>query len=133
MIAVIDASAAVEVILQRDSSETLMTLLAEAEWVIAPTVYVAEMSNVFWKYQNFTDLSQEDCENHLDASIALPDDLINDKELYREAFKLGCTLDHSIYDMLYLVLARRHNATLLTMDKKLLCNAQQSNVNIWKK
>lgn len=133
MIAIIDASAAVEVILQRDSSATLMTLLAEAEWVIAPTVYVAEMSNVFWKYQNFTDLSQEDCEKHLDAAVALPDDLINDKELYREAFKLGCTLDHSIYDMLYLVLARRHNGTLLTMDKKLLRNAQQSNVSIWKK
>ena len=90
------------------------------------------MSNVFWKYQNFTDLSQGECEIHLDTAIELPDDLINDKELYREAFKLGCTLDHSIYDMLYLVLARRHNAALLTMDKKLLRNALQSDVNTWK-
>lgn len=131
MIAVIDASAAVEITLQRDSAAKLMVLLTEAEWVIAPSVYVAEISNVFWKYQSFTDLSQAECETHLDTAIALPDDLINDKDLYREAFKLGCTLDHSIYDMLYLILARRHNATLLTMDKKLLRNAQQSGVTVW--
>ena len=133
MIAVIDASTAVEVILQRPNSEALVAVLSDAEWVIAPTVYVAEMSNVFWKYQSFTDLSQTDCETHLDNAIGLPDDLINDKELYREAFKLGCTLDHSIYDMLYLVLARRHNAILLTMDKKLLKNAQRSDVKTWVK
>lgn len=132
MIAVIDASAAVEITLQRDSAAKLMVLLTEAEWVIAPSVYVAEISNVFWKYQSFTDLSQSECETHLDAAMALPDDLISDKDLYREAFKLGCTLDHSIYDMLYLVLARRHNATLLTMDKKLLRNAQESGVTVWK-
>ena len=132
MIAVIDASAAAEIILERPSSTELVGLLNDAEWVIAPTVYIAEMSNVFWKYQSFTDLPQADCETHLDSAIDLPDDVINDKELYREAFKLGCTLDHSIYDMLYLVLARRHNATLLTMDKKLLRNAQQSGVTTWK-
>ena len=132
MIAVIEASAAAEIILQRPSLTELVNLLNDAEWVIAPTVYIAEISNAFWKYQSFTDLSQADCETHLDNAIDLPDDVINDKELYREAFKLGCTLDHSIYDMLYLVLARRHNATLLTMDKKLLRNAQQSGVTTWK-
>ena len=132
MIAVIDASVAAEIILERPSSAELVNLLNDAEWVIAPTIFIAEMSNVFWKYQSFTDLSQADSETHLDNAIDLPDDLINDKELYREAFKLGCTLDHSIYDMLYLVLARRHNATLLTMDKKLLKSAEKSSVTIWK-
>ena len=130
MIAVIDASAAAEIILQREQSASLVSIISEADWVIAPTVYVAEMTNVFWKYQKHTDLSESDCEQHLDHVIALPDDLINDKDLYREAYKLGCTLDHSTYDMLYLVLARRHNATLLTMDKKLKLKAQESNINI---
>lgn len=130
MIAVIDASAAAELILQREQSTSLANIIAEADWVIAPTVYVAEMTNVFWKYQKHTDLSESDCERHLDHAIALPDDLINDKDLYREAYKLGCILDHSTYDMLYLVLARRHNATLLTMDKKLKLKAQESNINI---
>ncbi len=43
MIAVIDASAAAEVILQRDLSASLISIIAEAEWVIAPTVYIAKM------------------------------------------------------------------------------------------
>lgn len=128
MIVVIDASAAAEVILQRDQSASLISIIAEADWVIAPTVYIAEMTNVFWKYQKHTDLSESDCEQHLDHAIALPDDFINDRDLYREAYKLGCTIDHSTYDMLYLILARRQNAILLTMDKKLRLKAKESNV-----
>ena len=39
MIAVIDASAAAEIILERPSSTELVDLLNDAEWVIAPSVY----------------------------------------------------------------------------------------------
>jgi predicted nucleic acid-binding protein len=46
-----------------------------------------------------------------------------------EAFKLGCTLDHSIYDMFYVVLARRNSARLLTMDNKLKIAAHKAGVN----
>ena len=38
-------------------------------------------------------------------------------------------LDHSIYDMIYLVLARRNNATLLTMDQTLVAAAEKAGVN----
>lgn len=114
------------------SKITANKTVSEAVKAIDPSVYIAEMSNIFWKYQSFTNLSQSDCETHLDNAVDLTDDIINDKELYREAFKLSCTLDHSIYDMLHLMLARRHNATLLTIDKKLLKNAEQNSVTIWK-
>ncbi len=38
-------------------------------------------------------------------------------------------MDHSIYDMIYLVLARRNNATLLTMDQRLVASAKKAGVN----
>jgi predicted nucleic acid-binding protein len=38
--------------------------------------------------------------------------------------------DHPIYDMVYLVLARRNNAKLLTMDKKLISAAKKAGVVI---
>ena len=38
-------------------------------------------------------------------------------------------MDHSIYDMIYLVLARRNNATLLTMDQRLVASAEKAGVN----
>ena len=39
-------------------------------------------------------------------------------------------LDHTIYDMLYLILARRNSAVLLTMDKKLKGAALKSDVEV---
>ncbi|MFK5892756.1 MAG: type II toxin-antitoxin system VapC family toxin [Pseudomonadota bacterium] len=76
----------------------------------------------------FANYSFDDCEKNIEQGVALPDDYINDIELYREAFNLGCMLNHPVYDMLYLILARRNNAKFLTMDKKLISAAQKCNV-----
>ena len=50
MIAVLDTSAAVEVVLKRESSALFTDFLAEADLVIAPTLLITEATNVFWKY-----------------------------------------------------------------------------------
>ena len=84
--------------------------------VIAPTLSVTEASNVFWKYQKFSDFPHDKYEKSIDHIFSLPDDYVNELQLYRESFKVDCILDESVYDMIYLVLARRDNATLLTMD-----------------
>jgi predicted nucleic acid-binding protein len=128
VILVLDASAAVEIVLQRDFAQRLAKAVREADWVIAPTLFVVEVTNVFWKYQKFVDYPYPDCERDIEQTIALPDQYINEIDLYREAFKLGCILDHPIYDMLYVVLARRNNARLLTMDKKLIMAAHKADV-----
>ncbi|MBN2244352.1 MAG: type II toxin-antitoxin system VapC family toxin [Candidatus Aminicenantes bacterium] len=39
--------------------------------------------------------------------------------LFREAFGRSSQIGHPVYDSLYLVLARRNNAILLTLDTKL--------------
>ena len=125
MIAVLDTSAAVEVVLQREKADLLAEYLVEADWVIAPTLFISEVTNVFWKYCQRTDLSQQECEQGLERAVALPDDFINEQELFREAFKLSCILNHSAYDIMYLIAARRNNAVLLTLDKKLIRNARE--------
>ena len=50
MIVVLDTSAAVEVVLKRKSAALFSHYLAEADLVIAPTLLIAEATNVFWKY-----------------------------------------------------------------------------------
>ena len=55
MIGVLDTSAAVEVVLKRESSALFTDFLAEADLVIAPTLSVIEATNVFWKYQKFSE------------------------------------------------------------------------------
>ncbi len=130
MIAVLDASAAIELVLHREQSEKFATCIAAADWVITPTLFIAEVTNIFWKYQKLADFPFAVCEKGIEQAVSLPDDFVNERELYREAFKLACNLSHSVYDMLYLTVARRNNATLLTMDKKLLKTAQKCSVEI---
>lgn len=129
MIVVLDTSAAVEIVLQRDSAQGLAEVVRAADWVIAPTLFITEVNNVFWKYQKFADYPYPDCERDIEQAISLPDEYISEIDLYREAFKLGCTLDHPIYDMIYMVLARRNSAELLTMDKKLITAAHKAGVD----
>ena len=131
MIVVLDASAAIEVVLQRNSAEKLAKSVVEADWVIAPTLFISEVTNTVWKYQKFADLPFNFCEKALEQALSLPDDFINEYDLYREAFKLSCTLDHPVYDIIYLVAARRNNGTLLTLDKKLTQIAIKCSVDIY--
>ena len=97
--------------------------------VIAPTLSVTEATNVFWKYQKFSDFPYGKCEKSIDPIVSLTDEYVNELQLYRESFKLGCMLDHSVCEMIYLVLARRNNATLLTMDQRLVASAEKAGVN----
>ena len=128
MIVVLDTSAAVEVVLQRKFSDKFAQALVDADLVLSPTLLIAETSNVFWKYQKFAELPFSTCEKLIEQAISLPDEYVNERELNIEAFKLACELNHSVYDALFLVLARRNNAQLLTMDKKLMFAAKKIGV-----
>ncbi len=90
---------------------------------------VTEATNVFWKYQKFSDFPYDKYEKSIDHIFSLPDEYVNELQLYRESFKLGCMLDHSVHDKIYLVLARHNNATLLTMDQRMVASAQKAGVD----
>ena len=81
-------------------------------------LYVAELSNALWKHANASGDSEGYTEL-LDDAVALPDDLVDSVSLYREAFALSAKHQHSVYDSLYLVVARRNSATILTVDRRL--------------
>jgi len=130
MIAVLDASAAIEIVLQRDRAEKISEYVVAADWVVAPTLFISEVTNTIWKYQKFADLPYRSCEKFLEQALALPDDFIGEQDLYREAFKLSCTLNHPVYDILYLVTARRNNGILLTLDRKLIKIAVKCSVDV---
>ncbi|MBT4484724.1 MAG: type II toxin-antitoxin system VapC family toxin [Candidatus Latescibacteria bacterium] len=130
MILVLDTSAAIEVVLQRNDAKQIGEKISEADWVISPDVYIAEITNVFWKYYQFGDLSLEICESAIDDSLAIVDDIVSSREFYKEAFALSCMTGHPVYDAMFLVLARRNNATLLTKDKKLIKLAKKSSIRV---
>lgn len=130
MIVILDASAAANVVLNSKLANTFNTSLKKADWVIAPDLFVSEISNVFWKYHRFEKLSQSECEVFINNGIQLIDDFILATSLYKEAFSFACQTQHTVYDALYLVLTRRQNGTLASADKNLIQTARQHLIKV---
>jgi predicted nucleic acid-binding protein len=127
---VIDASAAVGVVLALPGTEIFLPLLEGAAMVTAPDLYVAEISNALWKYRKADLLLLERCELLLEQAISLPDRIESSAALYQESFALACRHLHPVYDTLYLILARRINATILTMDRRLAALAGSLEIKV---
>ena len=128
MISVLDASAAVEMALGKEQAPDFNRMLIESEIVLAPDLFVSEITNVFWKYQTFANISDSQCFEGIEFCVNLVDDYIKTKDLYREVFFQSVAVKHSVYDVFYLVIARRHGARLLTCDKKLKNLADRLNI-----
>lgn len=116
----LDASAAIEIVLNRSKAKKFHDILIETELVVVPDLYVAEVTNVIWKYHKFSNLPLVTCEEALTSSLDLIDDVIPSVQLAVEAFSTSCIINHTVYDSFYLIVARRFNTTLLTLDNKLI-------------
>lgn len=132
MIVVLDSSGAIEFILNRPHKKSIESLLLKSDRVIAPDIYISEISSVFWKYNQFESLQKDICEELIDKTIQLIDQFESSSTLYREAFHFACETKHPIYDALYIVLARRNNGTLISLDKKLNKIAKSQRIKIIK-
>lgn len=127
---VLDASAAIAVVLALPGSELFAAPLDSAELVMAPDLFMVEVCNAIWKYRKAYLLPMERCEHSLEQALRLPDHLEPSTGLYREAFALAVRHLHPVYDTLYLVLARRNNSLLLTMDRHLAELARKLEINV---
>jgi predicted nucleic acid-binding protein len=116
MIAVMDVSAAIEIILQKEKKGRFDNKIKDASWVIAPDLYISKLSNVLWKYYKAKVITHTDCIQYVEDGINLIDDFVYGNELWKEALGEGIKNGHPVYDMFYLVLARRNDALLITND-----------------
>jgi len=89
--AVLDASAAIEIVLQRGQAAQLQGIVEEADVVLAPDLFVPEVVNATWKYHRFEQWGLAACDPALQAALGLVDILVSSKELYGEAFLLART------------------------------------------
>ncbi len=120
MIVVLDVSAAIEMLLQKPKKPLFENHYRQAQWIIAPDLFVTELSNVLWKYYKAKLLSHDACNQYVEDGINLIDDFVDARELWKEALGEGIRNNHSIYDLYYAVLTRRNDGTLLTTDGALV-------------
>jgi predicted nucleic acid-binding protein len=126
----IDVCGAVEILLQKEKAEKFGKLLQEATLVIAPDLYIAELTNTFWKYYRAHILTKDECVQYIKDGISYVDKFIDGKELWQEAFLEGIHNNHSIYDMFYMVVARRNGGILITNDSVLAAICRDNNIQI---
>ena len=116
---VLDASAAVRMVMRAEGADELLESVATATFVSAPSLYASEVANALWKYVKAGNLDAETALERLEESINLIDAFTPDWELTTEALTEAVRFKHPVYDLLYAVLARRTGCAVLTMDERL--------------
>lgn len=127
---VLDASAAIEVVMDRGKAAAFAQVLRDADFVLAPDLLVPEVSTAVWKYHEVNNLGLPDCDRAIESALELVDEWVPSFKLYRDAFLLARTVHRPVYDMLYLALARHEAATFLTMDGSLRKEAEKQGIQV---
>ncbi len=132
---VLDANCAVEIALNKKEGERMKAILDESDHVLAPDLLVPEFVNAIWKYHQFDQLSGELCDEALGVLLNLVEIFVPSTQLYLRAFALSRAQKTraavvNTYDMFYLALALREDATLLTLDATLKKEARRAGVRV---
>jgi len=122
---VLDASAAVRLILADPAAADLAERVGGAALVLAPELMLSELANTLWKLRRADRLNDLDPQELLAEARELVDRLEPDRHLQAEAMALACHLNHPVYDCLYLALARREAASLISSDRRLNALAER--------
>jgi predicted nucleic acid-binding protein len=130
MIAVVDVSAAIEILLHKEKVNKFLKALQEAVIVITPDLYVSELANTLWKHHKAKTLSKEECLLYMQQGLGMVNNFVNAKEIWEEAFSEGINNNHSVYDMFYMVAARRHSGMLVTNDSTLAAICRKNHVQV---
>jgi len=93
-------------------------------------LYVSELTNTLWKYHRAKILSEDECLQYIQDGISYVDRFVACMDLWQEAFSAGIRNNHSIYDMFYIVAARRHGGTLITNDSVLAAICKSNNIQV---
>jgi len=125
---VLDASAAASITKKDEDGAFFLNKLLQAETVLAPDLYVSEISNVCWKLWLSDKKNAELYREYAEDCIQFVDTYVPAIDLWKSAMTLAQTHMHSVYDMLYVALALQTDATLLSLDKKLTTTCKKLGV-----
>ena len=116
---VLDASAALQVVLRLDDSRPLVDLLRSASTVVAPRLFAVETANALWKYVRAGHLSEKEAVEALRAALSLVTHPVEDADMAVEALSTAARYHHPVYDAMYATLARRLGGAVATRDRRL--------------
>lgn len=116
---VVDASVAVKWVVEEEGRDLARQLLLTDVELLAPDFLAVETSSVLWKKVRRGEMSREQALAATSAVLLPIAELIATARVTRRAFELALSLDHPIYDCLYLATAELLDAKLVTSDARL--------------
>ena len=121
---VIDASVACKWYLDEPLADAARRLAESDDMFLAPDLILAEVGNVLWqrlRKGEITDLQAKQITSQLPGVFFA---LVPTATLLERALQIAVEVDHPVYDGLYLALAERWDAPLVTADTWLFRKAQ---------
>ncbi len=128
---VIDASALASYVLREEGSETIRSLLEEG--VASIDLAVKEGCSAVLLARRRGLISPEQAQRSLEALLALTDTNVKmhpQRDLLEPAFEIASQNDLAFYDALYLALAMKLDAELLSRDARQIGAAKKTGVKV---
>jgi predicted nucleic acid-binding protein len=117
---VVDASVAVKWFLPEPDAEFAVELLRAGHRLIAPDLLWIEVASVLWKVARRGGLNADEVQRIMADAAAFPVEVIESSSLLPDALRIACAADRTVYDSLYIALASRENAVMVTADARLV-------------
>jgi predicted nucleic acid-binding protein len=131
---IIDASVLVKFFVPEVLSSKAEQLLALATAedgsvrLFAPDLIYAEAGNTLWKKHRLKELSRSEIDKITDLIISIPLKVELSKALFPLAIDIAIAYQVTVYDALYLSMAKVYETQMLTADKKLFDLTSKTNL-----
>ena len=115
---VVDASVAVKWLVAEGDSEVAEKLATSGHDLHAPRLMASEVANAIWRKVLMGEIERRAAGILLADVPDMPVHWGADEFVAADAMRLALALDHPIYDCMYLALAHRIGAVMLTADRR---------------
>jgi predicted nucleic acid-binding protein len=116
---VVDASIAIKWVIPEVLSEEADRLRGGDDDFLAPDLLLVEVASALWRKTTAKEISQREADAAFDLVSQSGIDLRPTGPLLARAMDVARRLDHPVYDCVYLALAERERAVLVTADQRL--------------
>ena len=118
MTLVVDASVAVKWLVVEDGSTDARGLVERGEELHAPRLLASEVANAVWRKVRLGQVDRHAGPQLIATMQDMPIRWHSDETLCADAARLAIALDRPVYDLVYLALAQRLSARVITADQR---------------
>ena len=115
---VVDASVAVKWLVAEEDEDIADRLAASGQELHAPRLMASEAANVLWRKARVGEIERAEAGAAMALLADMPVIWNDDETVGADAVRLALALDHPVYDCMYLALAHRIGATVVTADRR---------------